>query len=102
MNTVPTAYGERIVMRLQDRSNVVLELQQLGFSDDLMKTLDGLLERSYGIMVVTGPTGSGKSTTLYGCLMKLNKPDINILTVEDPVEQRIMALDRSRSMPKLD
>ncbi|PIS09730.1 MAG: type II secretion system protein GspE [Bdellovibrio sp. CG10_big_fil_rev_8_21_14_0_10_47_8] len=89
VNIVPTAFGERIVMRLQDRSNVVLELEQLGFSDDNLRTLDQLVQRSYGILLVTGPTGSGKSTTLYGCLMKLNTPDVNILTVEDPVEQRI-------------
>ncbi len=89
MNTVPTSHGERIVMRLQDRSNVVLELEQLGFSDDNLRKLDELIEGSYGIMLVTGPTGSGKSTSLYACLMKLNKPDINILTIEDPVEQRI-------------
>lgn len=101
MNTVPTAYGERIVMRLQDRSNVVLELEQLGFSDEIMKTIDDLLERSYGIMVVTGPTGSGKSTTLYGCLMKLNKPDINILTIEDPVEQRINGIGQVQVNAKI-
>lgn len=89
LNAVPTAHGERIVMRLQDRSNVVLELEQLGFSDENLKIIDDLVQRTYGILIVTGPTGSGKSTTLYGCLMKLNKPDVNILTVEDPVEQRI-------------
>lgn len=89
LNAVPTAHGERIVMRLQDRSNVVLELEQLGFSDESIRTLDDLISRSYGIMLVTGPTGSGKSTTLYGCLTKLNKPDVNILTVEDPVENRL-------------
>jgi general secretion pathway protein E len=89
MNTVPTSHGERIVMRLQDRSNVVLELEQLGFGDEILKTLYELIQRSYGILIVTGPTGSGKSTTLYGCLQKLNKPGENILTVEDPVEQRI-------------
>lgn len=89
LNAVPTAHGERIVMRLQDRSNVVLELEQLGFSDESIRTLDDLIARSYGIMLVTGPTGSGKSTTLYGCLTKLNKPDVNILTVEDPVENRL-------------
>src|SRR5207253_8256002 len=59
------------------------------FSVESLKIIDDLVERSYGIMVVTGPTGSGKSTTLYGCVTKLNKPDVNILTVEDPVEQRI-------------
>lgn len=88
-NTVPTAFGERIVMRLQDRSNVILELEQLGFSDDSMAKIDDLIHRSYGIMLVTGPTGSGKSTTLYASLIRLNSPDINILTVEDPVEQRV-------------
>jgi general secretion pathway protein E len=89
MNLVPTAHGERIVMRLQDRSNVVLELEQLGFSDEALTIINDLITRTYGILLVTGPTGSGKSTTLYGCLTKLNKPDVNILTVEDPVEQRI-------------
>ncbi len=89
LSTIPTAFGERVVMRLQDRSNVVLELEQLGFSTDTLDKLEDLLARTYGIMLVTGPTGSGKSTTLYGCLTRLNKPDVNILTVEDPVEQRI-------------
>lgn len=89
LSSIPTAFGERLVMRLQDRSNVVLELEQLGFSQDSLKKLDGLLSKTYGIMLVTGPTGSGKSTTLYACLSKINKTDINIITVEDPVEQRI-------------
>lgn len=89
LSSVPTAFGERLVLRLQDRSNVVLELEQLGFSQDSLKKLDDILEKTYGIMLVTGPTGSGKSTTLYAALSKINKPDINIITVEDPVEQRI-------------
>ena len=89
LSCVPTAFGERLVMRLQDKSSQVRELQYAGFSEEILKTMDDLLTRSYGIMIVTGPTGSGKSTTLYGCLAKLNKPDINILTIEDPVEQRI-------------
>src|SRR5690606_36635884 len=89
LNSVPTAFGERLVMRLQDRSNVVLELEQLGFSEELLGTLAQLLEKTYGIFLVTGPTGSGKSTTLYACLTKINTVDINIITVEDPVEQRI-------------
>lgn len=89
LSSVPTAFGERLVMRLQDRSNVVLELQQLGFSPETLGKLDDLLSKTYGILLVTGPTGSGKSTTLYACLQKINKPDINIITVEDPVEQRI-------------
>lgn len=89
LSTVPTSHGERVVMRLQDRSNVILELEQLGFSDQSMTKLDDLLKRTYGIVLVTGPTGSGKSTTLYACLTRLNSTDVNILTIEDPVEQRV-------------
>jgi general secretion pathway protein E len=89
LSSVPTAFGERLVMRLQDRSNVILELEQLGFSRDSLDKLDVLVTKTYGILLVTGPTGSGKSTTLYACLQKINQPDINIITVEDPVEQRV-------------
>ncbi|MBY0555211.1 type II secretion system ATPase GspE [bacterium] len=89
LSSVPTTFGERLVMRLQDKSSQVRELAQSGFSEETLRVLDDLIYRSYGILIVTGPTGSGKSTTLYGALGKLNKPDINILTVEDPVEQRI-------------
>ncbi len=101
MNTVPTAHGERIVMRLQDRSNVVLELEQLGFAENDLRKIEDLVERSYGIILVTGPTGSGKSTTLYACLQKLNKPDVNILTVEDPVEQRIHGIGQVQVNAKI-
>ena len=89
LNTVPTAFGERLVMRLQDRSNVVLELEQLGISEQNLRLMESLLQRSYGIVLVTGPTGSGKSTTLYACLNRINSVDKNIITVEDPVENRI-------------
>ncbi len=89
LSSVPTTFGERIVMRLQDKSNQVRELHQQGFSEETLKIFEDLIYRSYGILIVTGPTGSGKSTTLYGAVSKLNKPDINILTIEDPVEQRI-------------
>ncbi len=89
VNTIPTVFGERVVMRLADRSNTVLELEQLGFSDDSLAKFDDILSRTYGILLVTGPTGSGKSTTLYAALSKINRPDINIVTVEEPVEQRI-------------
>jgi general secretion pathway protein E len=101
MNMVPTAHGERVVMRLQDRSNVVLELEQLGFSDESLVAINDLVDRTYGILLVTGPTGSGKSTTLYGCLTKLNKPDVNILTVEDPVEQRIHGIGQVQVNAKI-
>lgn len=102
LNSVPTAFGERLVMRLQDRSNVVLQLEQLGFSEDTLSKLhDDLLTRSYGILLVTGPTGSGKSTTLYACLSRLNNPGVNILTVEDPVEQRIHGLGQVQVNSKI-
>lgn len=101
LSTVPTAHGERLVMRIQDRSTVILELEQLGFSKDNLTRLDDLLSRNDGILLVTGPTGSGKSTTLYGALTKLNKPDVNILTVEDPVEQRIHGIGQVQTNAKI-
>jgi general secretion pathway protein E len=101
LSSVPTAFGERLVMRLQDRSNVVLELEQLGFSRDSLNKIDDLLTKTYGIFLVTGPTGSGKSTTLYAALSKINSPDINIITVEDPVEQRIHGIGQIQVNSKI-
>jgi general secretion pathway protein E len=101
LSSIPTAFGERLVMRLQDRSNVILELEQLGFSKDSLGKIDALMTKTYGIMLVTGPTGSGKSTTLYACLSKINKPDINIITVEDPVEQRIHGIGQIQVNSKI-
>lgn len=101
LSTVPTSHGERLVMRLQDRSNVILELEQLGFAESSLKKIDDLLNRTYGIMLVTGPTGSGKSTTLYACLSRLNSTDVNILTVEDPVEQRIHGIGQVQVNAKI-
>lgn len=102
LSTVPTAFGERIVMRLQDRSNVVLQLEQLGFSEGSLESLrNDLLKRSYGILLVTGPTGSGKSTTLYACLSRINNSELNILTVEDPVEQRIHGIGQVQVNSKI-
>lgn len=101
LSTVPTTFGERVVMRLQDKSSTVREISQLGFSDKFITQLDDLLSRNDGILLVTGPTGSGKSTTLYACLSKLNKPDINILTVEDPVEQRIHGIGQVQVNAKI-
>jgi len=101
LNTVPTAFGERLVMRLQDRSNVVLELNQLGFHVDSLKTIDEILKKTYGIFLVTGPTGSGKSTTLYAGISKINTPDKNIITVEDPVENRIHGIGQIQVNSKI-
>ncbi|MEC9283788.1 MAG: type II secretion system ATPase GspE [Bdellovibrionota bacterium] len=101
LNTVPTAHGERLVMRLQDRSNVILNLNQLGFPADTLERIYECLEKSYGIILVTGPTGSGKSTTLYSCLNRINAPDRNIITVEDPVEQRIHGIGQIQVASKI-
>ncbi len=101
LNTVPTAHGERIVMRLQDRSNVVLELEQLGFSEGSLKQISEIMGKTYGIFLVTGPTGSGKSTTLYACLTKINTIDKNIITVEDPVENRIHGIGQIQVNSKI-
>lgn len=101
LSSVPTAFGERLVMRLQDRSNVVLELEQLGFSDHSLKEIHHLLNKTYGIVLVTGPTGSGKSTTLYAALSKINSVDKNIITVEDPVEQRIQGIGQIQVNSKI-
>lgn len=101
LNTVPTAFGERLVMRLQDRSNVILDLNQLGFTQETLTKMDDVLGKAYGIILVTGPTGSGKSTTLYSCLNKINSPDRNIITVEDPVEQRIHGVGQIQTNAKI-
>jgi general secretion pathway protein E len=102
LSTVPTAHGERIVMRLLDKSNVVLDLGQLGFEDWQRKVMDGLITRSHGIVLVTGPTGSGKTTTLYGALAQINSPDLNILTIEDPVEIPLKGIGQVQVNPKIE
>lgn len=89
LSVVPVAAGERLVMRLLDKSSVVLDLPKLGFEEDAMKKIAALTDRKYGIFLVTGPTGSGKSTTLSACLKNINSPERNIITVEDPIEYQI-------------
>jgi type IV pilus assembly protein PilB len=86
MATLPTIYGEKVVMRVLDKSSVVLGFADLGFDEQLLNTYEGLYTKPYGTILVTGPTGSGKSTTLYTTLTALNSPEKNIITVEDPVE----------------
>ena len=87
--TLPTVYGEKIVMRLLDKSNVMLDLTDLGFSAKALKRYKRSFTRPYGAILVTGPTGSGKSTTLYATLNIINSPEKNVITVEDPVEYRL-------------
>ena len=102
LSTVPTAHGERIVMRLLDKSAVLLDLAELGFEDWQLAMMDQLVTRSHGIVLVTGPTGSGKTTTLYGALAKINRPDLNILTVEDPVEIQLKGVGQVQVNPKIE
>ncbi len=89
LSTVPTSHGERLVMRLLDKSAVALDLKQIGFSDEQLGIMEALINKSHGIILVTGPTGSGKTTTLYAALSRINHQDINILTIEDPVEYQL-------------
>ena len=87
--TLPTVEGESVVMRLLDKSKRAPTLTELGLSDDMRKKMEELIRRPTGAILVTGPTGSGKSTTLYAALTEINRPEINIITVEDPVEFRL-------------
>ncbi len=99
--TAPTSFGERITMRLLDRSSILLDLDDLGFSPDNYQAMDALIRRPHGIILVTGPTGSGKTTTLYACLSKINRPDLNILTIEDPVEYQLAGISQTQVNPKI-
>ena len=92
--TLPTIYGEKVVMRVLDKSNVVLGFEDLGFDDDLLEVYRTVFSKPYGTILVTGPTGSGKTTTLYATLAALNAPDKNIITVEDPVEFRLKGINQ--------
>ncbi len=94
MATLPTIYGEKVVMRVLDKSNVVLGFEDLGFDPDLLEIYEKIFHRPYGTILVTGPTGSGKTTTLYATLAALNNPEKNIITVEDPVELRIKGINQ--------
>ena len=94
VSTVPTIHGESIVMRLLDRSSVFLPFDRLGFAPAAARGLETLIHRPHGIVLVTGPTGSGKTTTLYAALDKINRPDLKIITVEDPVEYQLKGINQ--------
>jgi len=101
VSTVPTAHGESVVMRLLDRETVVFDFQRLGFTDDFLPQFQRVLEQPHGILLVTGPTGSGKTTTLYTALSKLNTSDVKIITVEDPVEYQIEGINQIQARPQI-
>ena len=94
--SMPTVYGEKIVLRLLDKSSVLLSLSDLGFSKLALKRYEGAFRKPYGAILVTGPTGSGKSTTLYATLNVLNSREKNIITVEDPVEYRLGGINQAQ------
>lgn len=94
VSVIPTLYGEKVVMRILDRSALMLDLTKLGFGEEALKKFLRAIESPYGIILVTGPTGSGKTTTLYSTLSRLNKPDKQIMTIEDPIEYNIHGINQ--------
>lgn len=100
VSTIPTVHGEKTVMRILDKSSVMLGLNKLGFADDNLNLWEAVVDKPYGMILVTGPTGSGKSTTLYSCLNKLNNGSSNIITCEDPVEYQIPGINQVQTNNK--
>jgi general secretion pathway protein E len=102
VSTVPTMHGESVVMRILDKGGVALDFKRLGFEDDTLKSFLDVLLQPHGILLVTGPTGSGKTTTLYTALDRLNQPDVKILTVEDPVEYQMPGINQIQVKPQIE
>ncbi|MCX8122971.1 MAG: type II secretion system ATPase GspE [Spirochaetes bacterium] len=102
VSVFPTYFGERIVLRLLNKSDMKFDLDSLGFSKETLKTFNDLIKKTHGIILVTGPTGSGKTTTLYSVLTRLNTPDVNILTVEDPIEYQLHGVGQMQVKPKIE
>ena len=102
VSTIPTSFGERVVMRLLDKTNVLLKVSDIGMPENRLKEFDALIRSAHGIMLVTGPTGSGKTTTLYAALSTINRSDINIITIEDPVEYQIEGIGQIQVNPKIE
>ena len=102
VSTVPTMHGESVVMRILDKGGVALDFKRLGFEEDTLKKFLNVLLEPHGILLVTGPTGSGKTTTLYTALDRLNQPDVKILTVEDPVEYQMAGINQIQVKPQID
>ncbi|MFA9445660.1 GspE/PulE family protein [Egicoccus sp. AB-alg6-2] len=100
-STLPTVFGEKVVMRILDKTSILLELEDLGFLEHNHKRFEEAFRKPYGTILVTGPTGSGKSTTLYATLNVLNEPGVNIITTEDPVEYRLQGISQVQVNPKV-
>jgi len=102
VSVLPTAFGERLVLRLLDKTRALLKLPDLGFNPQAVSVFNRLIHSPYGILLVTGPTGSGKTTTLYALLSSLNNSEINIITIEDPIEYQIDGVAQIQINPKID
>ncbi len=101
VSSIPVLHGESIVMRILDKEDIVIDLDKLGFSDETLAQFHRLIQKPNGIILVTGPTGSGKTTTLYGALDKINSPDRKIITVEDPVEYQLKGVNQIQVKPRI-
>ena len=101
VSVLPTSHGERVVLRLLEKENRLLNLTEMGFSPERLHTIQQLIRLTHGILLVTGPTGSGKTTTLYAALSEINAPDKNIITVEDPVEYQLLGIGQMQVNPKI-
>ena len=101
VSVIPTTFGERIVLRLLDKRSIFYSLEEVGLSQDKLKAVNRLIRGTNGIILVTGPTGSGKTTTLYAALDKINSPDKNIITIEDPVEYQLQGIGQIQINPKI-
>jgi len=101
VSVIPTIFGERVVLRLLDRSSVFISLEELGMIEDTYERFKKLITLSHGIILVTGPTGSGKTTTLYAALSRINSEEVNIITVEDPVEYQLGGIAQIQVKPKI-
>jgi general secretion pathway protein E len=102
VSTIPTAFGERVVLRLLDKTHILLKVSDLGMPEERLREFNSLIRSAYGIILVTGPTGSGKTTTLYAALSTINTTDINIITIEDPIEYQIEGIGQIQVNPKID
>jgi general secretion pathway protein E len=102
VSTLPTAFGERVVMRLLDKASNVLTLEEIGMDPTMLRLINNMITKSHGIFLVTGPTGSGKTTTLYASLTRLNSREKNIITVEDPIEYQLPGVGQIQVNPKID
>jgi type IV pilus assembly protein PilB len=100
VSTLPTLHGEKVVIRILNRDDSLLDIEKLGFRKDNRERFNRLIKKPYGILLATGPTGSGKSTTLFAALNKINSPTKNIVTIEDPVEYQLEGINQVQANPK--